>query len=410
MQRTLADLKYECKNLGLDVTQSGKREAKKDYIKALQKHFWPENPTPGFLWRMSIDSPQLAFLFTNLREEELKDIYESENYTFEKKENGVRMLIHYSPECGFEAYSRNLSVTDYLPVPYHDKIWWKSTQSGESWRSDFSFALDCEIVSIDPYISTVMGKRGVVTETVLQAVAALLALNAEDSVRIQKEMDQPLRLRAFDCLMLDGVDLRKEPYQNRRAALNQVMKITELGLEIVQKVKSVRIRKEDYLNMIWDEGGEGVIAKPIDMPYLDKDSRPRKGWIKIKRTVSGALGDTIDGYVTGFEPGKPEKGFENLVGALHVTLILEDEEGNQTEHMIARVPNISFLERERMTELVNGKPMLKEEYYGQVVEVEGQSISARAKRLVHPRLIRFRTDKAKFECVMQEADLLRQIV
>lgn len=408
MQRSLADLKMECQALGLRVVPTGGREAKKDFITSLREYFLvTKGRTFGLDYRLGLESPQLAFLSTNLRDEEIKHIMTSPEWVFEEKLNGVRMIITYHPEVGFEAFGRNLSVTDYLPVPYGEKIY-----LGESnYKGLFpAFVLDCELMSRDKNISTVMGKRGVVTETELAAVTALLALNTEDSIRIQKELDRPLVLKVFDCLYHDKQDLRRKPYLERRKMLSQVVTLLQgVGIQ-VEKVKAVRDSKEEYLDYLWSQGGEGVIAKNIRMTYLDKVSRPRDGWVKFKRTVGGALGDTVDGFVTGFELGDERRGFSDLVGALHVSVWLTAADGSKRIHEVARVANITLEERKKITVVGPNGPELDKGVYEKVVEVEGQAVSARAMRLTHPRLIRFRDDKNPDQCVISESELRKQIM
>lgn len=414
MQKSLAELKNKCSELSLDVIQSGRRVSKKDYIKVLQAHYIKERIrageilSPGFRFRMDIETPQLAFLGKNLRPEERKLIEESLDWIYEEKLNGARMLVFYHPDWGFEFYGRNLSVTDFLPVNYTNKVFLHKVKTYKGlWKP---FVLDCEIVSNDPRISTEVGKRGVVTETILQAVTALLALNSEDSLRIQEELGGPLELRVFDCLQFEEKDIRKMPYYKRRKALQEVVNsLQRLDLPFY-KVKAVRKNKKEYLEHLWENGKEGAIAKPIAMPYLDRESRPRDGWVKLKRTVSGAIGDTVDGFITGFEEGNSKKGFAGLVGALEVTVFVKEEDESLTEHVIAKVPNIPFEMRREISGLENGKVVMDKSLYKKVVEVEGQSVSARVKRLVHPQLVRFREDKSWTDCVISREDLENQIM
>lgn len=126
--------------------------------------------------------------------------------------------------------------------------------------------------------------------------------------------------------------------------------------------------------------------------------------------MSGAIGDSVDGFVTGFELGEEGKGFESLVGALHISIYLEDSVGNKKLHHIARCANIPLETRKKITVEVNGKLELHSSVYNKVVEIEGQAISARALRLTHPRILRFRTDKNPEQCVMRKEDLARLVL
>jgi len=360
--------------------------------------------TPGLKFRLDMESPMLAKLIKHLKNSEITSIYESKNWVFDTKHNGLRMTVHNTFGNYMECFSRNESVTDFLPVSYGHKMYW-----GE--KPVFptrTFVIDCEVVSSNPNIVSKLGNLA--TETELQAIAALLALNTEESLAIQKEL-KCLKFMVFDCLAFHHENLMDQPFSKRRKAARKVVEeLQELGFPF-EISKCVQKNKVEFLEQIWSSGGEGVVAKRLDGKYIPRPSRPRNGWIKIKRDTTGILGDPIDGYITGYELGKEGKGFENLVGSLHVSLNLIKQDGSVTTHHIARVINIPLVDRKRITvKDGDGHPCLDENYYSRVVEVEGQAISARAKRLTHPRIVRWRDDKSPHDCEMYEKDLLAMIV
>lgn len=408
MQRSYAELKSECDMLNLEYEEPA-RKAKKPFIDALQKHFLQNvEMTFGLKYRLSMESPQLARLCKNLKPNEIVDIYESEDWVFEEKHNGLRMIVTYDSSDGLEIFGRNLSVKNYLPVNYRNSVYFENDQNNLDMPN---FVLDSEVISVNPTISTVMGKTGVVTETELQAIAALFALNDDESQAIQREMGQPIRFMVFDCLRYGNKDLRNEPYYVRRRYMKKVVEALKSKLGMFRITKVILKRKEEFLEHLWSQGKEGCIAKNIHVEYLDRSTRPRNGWIKFKRTTTGTLGDTIDGFVIGFEPGTPGKGFENLVGALHIGINLQLIGGLTIVHEIARVVNLKLATREKITVYdENGKPQLIESMYNKVVEIEGQAVSARARRLTHPRLLRLRSDKSAHDCEITEEALDGMIV
>lgn len=410
VQRSLAELKRECFSKNLSVVMTGKKEKKKDFIDALQNYTLSRmngSLTPGLKYRHSMESPQLCFLYTNLRPQEYDSLFEDPNIVFEEKLNGIRLVLSYHPDYGIELYSRNLSVEDWLPVCYTDKVYWGDSNLKGLFPP---FVLDGEIISNNPHISTIMGNRGVYTETILQAVAALLSLNSQETLKIQKSLDRPLHYHAFDCLMYNGEDLRSQPYRLRKKFLNDVLNyLSSLDLNI-HKVKAVKSRKKDYLEYIWENSGEGVVAKNLHQSYIDKESRPRNAWVKIKRSVSGSFSDTVDGFVTGFLPGTPDKGFSDLVGALEVSVFLRKSDGSDYIHKVAVCPNLELELRKSITTIVDGKVGMVDWMYDKVVEIDGQAVSARARRLTHPRFLGFRKDKSKYDCVIDEETLLNLII
>jgi ATP-dependent DNA ligase len=413
VNKTLNQLKREVESRDLPVTGTGRQGKilKRDYITALQKYFLPEEVSFGLNWRLKYQSPQLCYLYSNLTEEQYNNLFEDPNYIFEEKYNGVRMMLFYHPKTGIELYSRNISEEDYLPISYTDKVLLTKVDTRLSGLFPKSFILDCEVMSRDARVSTIMENRGVETETVLQAVAALLALNKDDTLKIQSDLSIPLYFRAFDCLMFDGEDLVEKEYLSRRKYVKYISKWFYNSGIALDAARAVKDRKKDFLKMIFKSGGEGVVAKPLDMKYTATESRTKKGWIKIKRSVSAALKDSVDGFVTGFVPGNSDRGFSHLVGALEVSIFVEDDNGDVEEKIIAQPANMSMEMRERISiKDENGDVAMIPEMYGQVVEVEGQSVSAREHRLVHPRLIRMRDDKDKFSCTIKKEDLLSLIM
>src|SRR3954462_9102542 len=117
--------------------------------------------------------------------------------------------------------------------------------------------------------------------------------------------ETPARFLAFDLLARDDDVLLELPYDERRAALEQVE-----GLELTPVVRSAEEAQR------WLREEEGVIAKETGAPYRPGE---RTGMVKVKRVR------TIDCVVMGWRPGKAE----GTVGAL--ILGLYDDEGRLRE-------------------------------------------------------------------------------
>jgi ATP-dependent DNA ligase len=104
--------------------------------------------------------------------------------------------------------------------------------------------------------------------------------------------ETPARFVAFDLLARDDEVLLDRPYDERRAALEQLE-----GIELTPVVRSAPDAER------WLQEEEGVIAKERDAPYRPGE---RVGMVKVKRVR------TIDAIVMGWRPGKAE----GTVGAL----------------------------------------------------------------------------------------------
>lgn len=422
VQRKLSELQSECKKLSIQVTMSGKRDSKQDYVDVLANYFYQKDPRKGqygfeFVLR-EIHSPMLAQRMNYLTDAEQKEIMrDGSPWVFEEKIDGARILITYHPNEGFDFYSRNISVKDYLPVSYKDTVWLGAIDSNrpnpEDWKGVFKspFVVDTEVVAKDSHISTVLGKRGVVTATQLQATTALMAMDPTRSIPIQRETGGFI-FNIFDVLKVGDQNIMVQPYIERR---NIVQKIHRAMVEkqfpaIIPR--STDQYKENFLMDIFAKGGEGVVAKYAQGQYTPTESRGRKGWVKIKRTATTESGEEIDGFITGFLPGAAGSGWENLVGSLEITVFVVRRDGTEYQHPIAMVTNVTLEDRKAMTYYPKEphKPYLKSEYYGKVVEVTGQDFSARARRLMHASIVRFRPDRNYLSCKLDESVIEKGIL
>jgi bifunctional non-homologous end joining protein LigD len=84
-----------------------------------------------------------------------------------------------------------------------------------------------------------------------------------------------LRYAAFDCLYVDGRDLRREPLSRRREYLEKVLTPTR------QLMLSRRLAKNglDAYKVAKQKGFEGLVAKRLSSPYIEKRTRE---WLKVK--------------------------------------------------------------------------------------------------------------------------------
>jgi len=426
MQRTLAQLSRQCENLELtpepskQIKKTGEwKILKKDYIKVLRDYYllekYPEGPPRHLQIMLSIESPQLCFRYNELKPEEQGIVWSSDNWGMEEKFDGCRMVAIFVRGEGLHFYSRNISVEDFLPIHY-DNIWHEVDTDYLGTCFD-SFFIDTEIMCENPNVCRMMEDRGIPTETVLQAVSSLLALNKEESISIQ-QAEAALSFRAFDVLMVnDQWEVMGYPLHRRRTGLRglvDVLKRANMNVTL-SKILVGQAAKEEFYAAILEEGGEGVVVKNLDSAYVATESRKRDGWVKIKRSMKNSLtstgfGDTLDGWISGFQLGDEKKANKDLVGTIFVSIFLRNAKGEIREHEIARISGLTEGLRKEMTEVgSDGTPRMKESFYDRVVEVDGQCISARARRLKHAHLVRFRDDKYKDLCVLEE-DFLNAMI
>src|SRR5215212_735717 len=114
----------------------------------------------------------------------------------------------------------------------------------------------------------------------------------------------------FDLLWLDGNDLRRLPYEERRAALEKLIKRPPAGIQLARRID---LPGEKALAQAAKEGWEGIIAKRRASIY---EGRRSKEWLKVKAINQQEL------VIIGFQPSNASP---REIGSLH--LAYNDENG-----------------------------------------------------------------------------------
>lgn len=198
-------------------------------------------------------------------------------WLFEVKWDGYRALSFISPD-NFRFTSRN----------------------GENLIDRFSQVetipgyIDAETAIIDGEIA-VVDVNGRPDFQLLQNVAHIFPTGKADDSK------GTLVYYVFDLLYLDGVDLRQRPLIERKELLKSIIRaggfvkysdhVVENGKAFFEQAKASNL--------------EGIVAKKIDSPYLEKRS---SNWLKIKNVRRQEL--VIGGYT---QPRKSREGFGSLV-------------------------------------------------------------------------------------------------
>jgi ATP-dependent DNA ligase len=419
--RTLPELEVMARNMGLIIIPTGKngRYMKEDYIHpirevSLEKRYKSLDKIPDHMALMlQVKSPMLAKRIDELKPEYQKEIWESNNWYFEEKLNGARMWI-IKTNTGLYLYSRHNSDVDLLPIEYSDNILFPENFNLGTIKENF--IIDTEITSDSPNLNTAVGKYGVRTETMLQAITSILGSDPKRAKLIQKQENIRFTFNVFDCVFYEGQWLFKVPLLKRRQlAFSLWKKLSKAGFKI-RPVRSNRSNKKQFYKGIIMNGGEGCVSKNINGIYIPDTNRSVDGWIKIKRSVSEmvsmeeAFGDTVDGWISGFEPGNSDKGLQDYVGTIKVSTYIRKDDGTVYEHEIAHISGFDMKLRVDMTEKIAGIPTLKASYYSRVVEIDGAGVSSRVRRLNHAVLLGFRYDKTKDSCIMDEKFLNKLIL
>lgn len=113
------------------------------------------------------------------------------------------------------------------------------------------------------------------------------------------------KLFLFDVLWLEGEDLRRKPYLERRKILEKLCAKAPAGIEVSRILK---MSGEEALKLAASEGWEGIIAKHNQSVY---EPRRSKQWLKLKALQQQEL------VVIGWQPSSANA---KDVGSLHLAV------------------------------------------------------------------------------------------
>ena len=393
--RRIDYLKADCELKGISITQSGKRIMKDDYVKALRewhitkKYGSIDNIPWSMKFMLSIECPQLCKRIKDLKPDQQELVWNSHDWIAEEKIDGVRMVLLWdATEKKFHFYSRNNSVTDYLPQDYADTIF----VTAKNFDYPNNFVLDSEIISSNPCLET-----NTHCLTQLQSTAALLNLNSEDSKTIQKKY--PLKFVVFDCLY-DSSSLIDEIWEVRHYHAEKLCsKLLESGFccelnKVVENTADNQYAKREFFDAVISRYGEGIVLKNRNAKYHATSSRTID-CVKVKRSTADALTKDIDAFVTDYVVGKDDTRNSNMVVGFVFSILLKKQDGSVVTHPIAVCSNVSDIIKDDATVISeDGQVKLNPDYYGRVATVQGQNISARSLRLTHAVIDCWRPDRS----------------
>lgn len=410
--RRIDHLDSLCRELGLVVKQAGNKLRKDDYVRALRNHFLLEKygSMDNIPWSMkfmlSIECLQLCRRIQTLKESDQQKVWESDDWIAEEKLDGNRMVICWdADEKQFHFFSRNNSMVDYLPQDYKDTIYIASN----NFDYDKNFVLDTEVISTSPNIET----NDTQCLTQLQSTSALLALNPDDSIAIQR--NDPLKFIVFDCLYHDESYMDKPWFERHKQTeiLCDMLKSYNFNCElnpVIENTEYNKNRKREFFDELIDNQKEGIVLKNKYAKYHATSSRTID-CVKVKRSTSDSLTNDIDAFITDYVIGNDDTRNENMVVGFVFSVKLEKDDGTIVNHPIAVCSNFSDYIKEDATVIDDsGNVSLNNDYYFRVATLKGQNISARNLRLTHAVVDMWRLDKSADGCeVLKESELKRLV-
>jgi len=224
------------------------------------------------------------------------------------------------------------------------------------------------------YVGTIFDGEIVSPDSKFLSVMSVMGSSPERAIETQKE-NGLVSYMVFDILEYEGKNVRLMAFLHRRNLLEAIFKSGDWGS--IKLTKQVRNNKGEYYKKILKEGGEGIILKNWNCPYIDGE-RPKRNWIKIKRL------ETYDGIVIGGQEGNGK--YQKNLGAL---LIGQYIQGELKE--VAKISGMTDEQRKKFwAKIKRGEKW--------VVEFEAQSKTPYF-RYRHPRYVRDRNDKNFKDCV-----------
>ena len=412
-----------CGQVGIQLNPNVKYR-NKDLIYLLgQKHI--EKGSRKLTWalneRINLDSPMLCQWYKNLKDNQKKYVMEDSNeWVAERKFNGIRQVVFYHPDWGFQFFSRHHSEVDFLPIEYDNIFINTGTDflDGASYKGviSFPFIIDTEVITSEKDLDLSILPRNMnkvsfgtakvqpsyMINSELNAACSIIQYNKDESYILQKS--NPLVFQVFDVIMVNNQYLYNQTLKNRLKILQELFKYLP---PCFKPCEIVNVNKMGfYENLIENEQGEGIVIKSLTSTYNNSGTRHADKWVKLKRSLAETVGDDLDVFVTGYTEGNGKN--EGLVGSIEFSVYLRDKNGLLREHVIANIGGLSDNFRRFITDTSDGKPRLRKELYGKVFVINGHTISARNLRFNHAVLVNEmpRLDKNASQCDLDE-DVLR---
>lgn len=404
--RKIDELYLEMKALDLktDDLVLEQKGVKKIMVERLREFYLEESFAGNIPFTLSqvlrYESPMLCFRYKDLKESEQEDVLGGGDWIAEEKLNGIRCLVSYHKDEGFRFFSRHTSVQNYFPV---DLTWAAPIVFGEAWAGGYyfghqirlkwegeSFVCDAELTLEERHLK--VGKD--VSTSALSGMVALgnarVEVAKEAIDREWEEKKEPLvKINLFDVLEINGESLVDLMWLKRKRKLMELFRET---MKISPSFSVVKSHMKDRLSLYQDilakPGGEGIVLKNIGSPYFADTGRKRAGWVKMKRSMTGAVLEDLDVWIGGWEEGTKGKRHEGKVGTLLLFTNLKRADGSIEEYHIASVGSMSDSLRNEMTisgtdENFELQPDLRESFYRRVLSIDGMSISPKNRRITH---------------------------
>lgn len=173
--------------------------------------------------------------------------------------------------------------------------------------------------------------------------------------------DDSIYIVIFDVLRVQGEDVRKFPWEQRRRLVEAIRTSEKV------RVSPVFEPAQDLLDTVLQTGFEGLVLKRRSSRYVNGRS---PAWVKIKPQ------ETAEAKVIGFKPGQGL--FAGLIGAIEFEMLEEP-------HARSRCSGFDMALRREIT-------ANQQAWLGQIIEIKHHGIGREGKPR-HPQYLRRRDDR-----------------
>ena len=339
---------------GLEFDENIKWDNEK-MIKLLGDYFINLEPEKYSWGARYVQSLNTVMLCEHLKKfaEQMKPIkpLESDDYVAELKCNGMRCLTVYSPETGFEFYTRKESVSNYLngnitnkylfiekglitePKDYKNKFNYRFVLDGELLVEGIENEIKTSQVSVEDYIQSIFSSNAErarefqkdghrlklvvfdvlyfeknpeipnpyvpkysyeereltpdVINWVQQHFAQYLASAGFKSIGRAKLLYQYLYSLKFS----NKHDVRRLPFSKRRELRHLLVSMLQQANLPIFEVEGEDKDKIGYLEEMLNSSHEGIVIKNLHAPYIStmRSSRGHRAAMKVKQSIATML-------------------------------------------------------------------------------------------------------------------------
>ncbi len=208
----------------------------------------------------------------------------------EPKYDGFRLQIHYSKtKQEVRLYSRNLEEVSFMYPDIVEGVK-REVKAKEAIFEGEAIGFDPATGNFLPFQETVQRKR------------------KYDIVETAKKI--PLKFFTFDILYENGKNFIGEVFTERRKRLEKIIKNSSDHHKYTIFIASDNVTDSPKkLEMMFDDavsrGLEGIVAKKLNGIY--QPGARGWNWIKLKRSYSSKIDDTIDCLIMGYDFGKGKR-------------------------------------------------------------------------------------------------------